>query len=154
MTYWKIPPIIKVYEALGAVADSRVHLAGDSAKVYSSSGNKFYEVNYDASENAIMTNDNGSYWKGYLGYPAIAYLLATDVLEYKQELGDLLKNITWKDLNTKFKNDFSKTLEHILFPLPDDRKLELEEYTDKLLADVAKLKLKHLGKKVPPPAGY
>jgi hypothetical protein len=40
MTFWKLPPIIKVYEALGCIADGRIHVDGDSAKVYSSSGNK------------------------------------------------------------------------------------------------------------------
>ncbi len=32
---WKHPPIIKIYEALGAVADGRVKISGDSAQVYS-----------------------------------------------------------------------------------------------------------------------
>src|ERR1700733_3253094 len=60
---WKQPPVIKIYEALGAVADGRVEVSGDTAKVYSSTGNKFYDVTYDPAEQAIMTNDNGSYWK-------------------------------------------------------------------------------------------
>jgi hypothetical protein len=30
---WKEPPIIKIYEALGAVADDRVEVEGNSAKV-------------------------------------------------------------------------------------------------------------------------
>ena len=68
---WEHPPIIKIYEALGAVADNRVELSENTAKVFSSSGNKFYDVSYDRDSNSIMTNDNGSYWKGYLGYPAI-----------------------------------------------------------------------------------
>ncbi|MFH1472824.1 MAG: hypothetical protein ABIF06_00195 [bacterium] len=106
---WKHPPIIKIYEALGAVADNRVEISGNIAKVYSSTGNKFYDVSYDSQANAIMSNDNGSYWKGYLGYPAIAYLFKIKTLEYKSEFGDLLKGIHWKDINKKFKNDFNKT---------------------------------------------
>ncbi len=42
---WKHPSITKIYEALGAVADDRVLVSGNSAKVYSSSRNKFYNVN-------------------------------------------------------------------------------------------------------------
>jgi len=34
---WKHPPIIKIYEALGSVADGRLKLDGNFAKVYSSS---------------------------------------------------------------------------------------------------------------------
>ncbi|MFZ1075166.1 MAG: hypothetical protein WAN50_02225 [Minisyncoccia bacterium] len=35
---WKKPPVIKIYEALGAVADGRIEVDGNAAKVYSSSG--------------------------------------------------------------------------------------------------------------------
>ena len=41
MKKWKHPPIIEVYEALGAVADGRIELTQNEAKIYSSSGNKF-----------------------------------------------------------------------------------------------------------------
>jgi hypothetical protein len=33
---WQHPPIIKIYEALGAIADGRVEINGMTAKVYSS----------------------------------------------------------------------------------------------------------------------
>ncbi|OHB17298.1 MAG: hypothetical protein A2749_00855 [Parcubacteria group bacterium RIFCSPHIGHO2_01_FULL_45_26] len=76
---WKLRHISKVYEALGAITDGRVEVIGNTAKVYSSSRNKFYDVAYDASKNAsrpdsgqaIMSNDNSAYWKGELGYPAM-----------------------------------------------------------------------------------
>lgn len=109
MTYWKLPPIIKVYEALGCIADGRIKIDDNNAKVYSSSGNKFYTVTYDPKANSIMCNDNGSYWAGYLGYPAIAFLLAKGVIPYTPNLADLLKDIAWKDINQGFKNDFTKT---------------------------------------------
>ena len=103
---WGSPPDIKIYEALGAVADGRVEMNGTTAKVNSSSGGKFYDVEYDPSAGAIMTNDNGSYWKGYLGYPAIAFLMLSGTLPYDSGMGELVKGIAWKDVNTKFKNDF------------------------------------------------
>ncbi len=111
---WEHPPIIKVYEALGSVADNRIEVTGNEAKVYSSSGNKFYTVNYDPGTQSIMTNDNGSFWKGYLGYPAIAFLMKIGVLPYDEGIGNLLKDIKWKDINQRFKNDFEKTLDLIL----------------------------------------
>jgi hypothetical protein len=151
---WKEPPIIKIYEALGAVADGRIEMNGDTAKVFSSSCNKYYDVTYDASASAIMTNDNGSYWKAYLGYPAIAYLLKTGVLPYQAEYGELLKGIAWKDINQKFKNDFDKTLAHILEPLTVEQREGLESYTASLLQKILALDLNLLGKKQLPPGGY
>jgi hypothetical protein len=105
MPVWKLPPKIKIYEALGSVADSRLEVMGNSAKVYSSSRGKYYTVTYDAAQQAIMCNDNGSYWQGYLGYPAIAYLLESGVISYDHDLAKLLGDIHWKDINQGFKND-------------------------------------------------
>ena len=151
---WKTPPIIKIYEALGAVADGRVEVTDNTAKVFSSSGNKFYIVTYASEQSAIMANDNGSYWKGYLGYPAIAFLLQSGKLEWRPEMSELLKDIAWKDLNTKFKNDFNKTLQYILSNLNPIRKGELESYTIFLAGQLEKMGLSLLGKKALPPEGY
>lgn len=151
---WEKPPIIKIYEALGAVADGRVEAEGNTAKVYSSSRNKFYGVAYDRQAQAIMTNDNGSYWKGYLGYPAIAFLLQTGVLPYEEKLGQMLKGIAWKDINQKFKNDFDKTLAHIVEPLSSDDRAELAQYVKRIQELILELDLKLLGPKVKPPEGY
>ena len=151
---WKQPPDIKIYEALGAVADGRVSEQGSTARVYSSSGNKYYDVEYDASAGAIMTNDNGSYWKGYLGYPAIAYLMQVGVLSYDSILGSLLKNIAWKDINTKFKNDFTKTLEFITKDFSSEDRDSLAHYIRKIQEEIEVLGLTLLGKKKAPPQGY
>ena len=108
MTIWKLPPLIKVYEALGCLADGRIEIENNSARVYSSSIGKYYPGTYDPEINAIMCNDNGSYWQGYLGYPAIAYLLSTGIIPYSPVLANLLKDIKWKDLNTQYKTIGSK----------------------------------------------
>lgn len=151
---WKQPPVIKIYEALGAVADGRVEVSGNTVKVYSSSGNKFYDVSYDGDANAIMTNDNGSYWKGYLGYPAISYLFKIGVLEYREDLANLLKEIKWKDINQKFKNDFDKTLPHIEESLTESQKTELSKYVKEIEQKIVELDLNLLGAKQKPPEGY
>ena len=151
---WKQPPVIKIYEALGAVADGRVEVSGDTAKVFSSTGNKFYDVVYDSVERAIMTNDNGSYWKGYLGYPAIAYLMKIGVLSYDAKVAGLLKDIAWKDINQKFKNDFDKTLKYILLSKSEEEKKTLANFVSKVEKEIKSLNLSYLGKKVLPPKGY
>ena len=74
---WKLPPAAKVYEAFGAVADGRVHLgAPGQAEVVSSGGDRRYTVEWTDDLATIAANDNASYWQGYLGYPAVAVLLA------------------------------------------------------------------------------
>jgi len=151
---WKHPSVTKIYEALGSVADGRVELEGDTAKVYSSSRNKFYNISYNPIEKAIMANDNSSYWKGHLGYPAIAYLLKVGVLSYNQELANLLKGVAWKDINQKFKNDFDKSVEFILSSLEPEQVVKLRTYVDNLNKDIIKLNLNLLGKKTLPPEGY
>ena len=151
---WLHPPMIKIYEALGSVADGRVDISGNTAKVYSSTGNKYYDVTFDSIKKEIMTNDNGSYWKGYLGYPAIAFLMKIGALQYDTKLASLLKDIAWKDINQKFKNDFDKTLEFILLSMTDADKKDLTEFVNKTDKEIARLYLGLLGKKTKPPDGY
>jgi hypothetical protein len=151
---WKHPPKTKIYEALGAVADGRVEVSGNAAKVYSSSRNKFYDVTYDPEAKAIMANDNASYWKGYLGYPSIAYLMATGVVSYDPALGALLAGVAWKDINQNFKNDFDAALESILSPLTEDERAALAEYVETVDTEIKVLDLGRLGKRALPPEGY
>lgn len=153
---WKIPPRIKVYEALGAIGDERVHIDENSAKVYSSSGNKAYTVVFDPKQNAIMSNDNASYWQDSLGYPAIAFLCLKNILMYNGKLAQDLSGIAWKDINTKFKNDFDKTENYVkekLFSL-GWKEADLQKETSNILEQISKLDLALLGKKTNPPTGY
>ncbi len=151
---WKLPSVTKIYEALGAVADDRVEISGNAGKCYSSSRNKYYDISYDPDSSSIMSNDNVSYWKGELGYPAIAFLLRRDVLRYEENLGMLLKDIAWKDINQKFNNDFEAALNFILEGIDTEDKLKLEEYVKQLLDQIESLNLKKLGKRAIPPKGY
>lgn len=151
---WELPPDIKIYEALGAVADGRIEVSGNTGKCSSSSGNKSYDISYDQEQNAIMANDNGSYWKGYLGYPAIAFLMKTGVLPYREDLAALLKGVPWKDINQKFKNDFEKTRDYVLKDLAPGQKGELEQYVAEVQEKIKVLDLNMLGKRTVPPEGY
>lgn len=151
---WKHPPIIKIYEALGAVADERVHLSTNSAKIYSSSGNKFYTVDYDPNARAIMVNDNGSFYKGYLGYPAIAFLMLSGEISYSPKVAEYLKDIPWKDINQKFKNDFDKTLEFILNDMSEIQRAEIADEIRAIDARLSDQPYNLLGNKVQPPEGY
>jgi hypothetical protein len=157
MTRWKSPPIIKLYEALGTIGDKRIKLAGNTAEVHSSSGDKHYEVRYDPAARSIMANDNGSYWQGYLGYPGLAYLLARGVVEYDSRLAQYLSGFAWKEINTRFKNDWAKSEQYIRGEMVRRHpKLDLAWFDEQLHGIMAKLeglKLEKLGPRVRPPSG-
>ena len=85
MKKWGMPPPIKVYEAIGAIGDGRVRAIDNSDpprvwEVVSSDGAKKYRVEISADGREISSNDNASYWQGYLGYPAVAVLLISNFM--------------------------------------------------------------------------
>ncbi|MBI5220265.1 MAG: hypothetical protein HY978_00305 [Candidatus Liptonbacteria bacterium] len=151
---WKMPPKIKIYEALGCIADGRITVTGNTATVRSSNGRKTYTVAYDPEQNAIMANDNGSYWQGYLGYPAIAFLLKQGVIPYRPQIAVVLAGIPWKEINTRFKNDHTRTEAYVLERAGQlgISPIAIREEIDRILAALAKLELQILGRKVRPPA--
>lgn len=109
-----MPPLIKVYEAMGALGDGRVRLQdGGRAQVTSSEGDKTYDVEISADNREISSNDNASYWQGYLGYPGIAVLLARGFYRPPANVIDALAGVPWKELNRRFRNDYDKTLEAV-----------------------------------------
>lgn len=153
---WPLPPTIKILEALGAVADGRIEVTGDRAAVRSSSGGKAYDVVMDPATNAITANDNATYWKGYLGYPVIAFLLATGRVSYDAEIAQALVGIAWKDVNTRFKNDFAKT-EAYVHELAAERGIppeRLDAEVARILAGMDALRLEKTGRATKPPEGY
>lgn len=156
MAVWKTPPKIKIYEALGTIADGRIEIEGNSAKVSSSSRGKFYTVNYKPEGSAIMVNDNGSYWQGYLGYPAISFLLLHGVIPYDQSVSSMLKDIKWKDINQKHKNDWDKTIEYVhnLVQENGGNLNKLTQQIDKIYEYLETHPYQLLGKKLKPPSGY
>lgn len=153
---WQTPPVIKIYEALGAVVDGRVQVDGNTAKVYSSSGKKYYDVIFDPAQNAITSNDNGSYWKGYCGYPSLVLLFILDVLPINQDFAESLKGIAWKDINTKFKNDFSQTEEYVR-SIMKEHGINLEEFdvfAKDIITKINELGLEKLASNAKPPKEY
>jgi len=88
---------------LGAIADGRVSVENNKARVSSSTGEKNYTVIFQPPDR-IKSDDNGSVFKGYLGYPAIAFLMLKGLLPYDEQLAEKLKGIPWKELNEKYKD--------------------------------------------------
>jgi hypothetical protein len=152
---WKMPPKIKIYEALGCIGDKRIEIKDNQAKVYSSSRKKYYTVKYDDKNKAIVANDNGSYWQGYLGYPAIAILLQINKIKFNDSCSQALRNIAWKELNKKFKNDYSKTEIYIKERVASrgGNTDELEQEIKKISQQIKHLDLDVLYPKIKPPPG-
>jgi hypothetical protein len=155
MTMWKEPPIIKIYEALGAVGDERVEIAGNQAVVWSSMRKKYYDVSYDSDENALMANDNGSYWQGYLGYPGIAYLMLRGEISYDRKLATYLSGFDWKAIATAHKNDWDAVCEQVRdemksrYPELDLAWFDLQ--LSGIMLAIRELGIHVLGKKTRPP---
>lgn len=103
-----------------------------------------------------MSNDNGSYWAGYLGYPSIAFLMLKCRIKYNPKFSEALKNISWKDVNEKFRNNYKKT-EAFVLDLVKERGFnttELLKEVENILEQVRKLNMELLGEKTKPPSGY
>ncbi|RSN34409.1 hypothetical protein DL990_12120 [Amycolatopsis sp. WAC 01416] len=150
---WKPSPVIKIYEALGAVADGRVEIDGDSARVASSDRAKTYDVRHDPAAGSITANDNGSYWQGYLGYPGIAYLMARGVLAYDSGLTAGLAGVPWKELATRYRNDWAKVEKDVRDDLAD-KGVDLDRF-DAGIAEISRrleaLALTKLSPRLRPP---
>jgi hypothetical protein len=154
MEKWKRPPIEKVYEALGALADGRIEIEGHTAKAYSSTRNKCYAIAYDPDKKAIMLNDNASFYQDYLGYPGIAFLLLFGEISYRNDVAELLRGIPWKDLNKQFRNNFRKTVNSILEQKTAAERALIESEVSRIYEELCRKEYFMLGPKMSPPEGY
>lgn len=109
---WALPPIEKIYEAFSAIADNKVKMSQGSALVSSSDFKKEYTVVWN--EGYYSSNDNASYWRGFMGYPVIAVLLLQGRLNYNKAVPEYFKDINWKKLNTEYKNQYDKAVSSVL----------------------------------------
>ena len=159
---WKTPPQgtfeSKVYEALGCIADDRIEISEDqkTGKIYSSSRNKFYNLFWDADKNGFYANDNSSFYKREISYTLIAFMMKIGKLPLEQKYSQMLKDIKWKDINQKYKNDFGKTVEEVNNTLQEnDEDVEgLKKYTEEIMEKVVELNIEILPMNLRPPVGY
>jgi len=144
MTLWKQPPLAKVYEALTAVADGRVILTSETtAHIRSSDGSKVYDLSWSADGCTVSSNDNASYWRGYLGYPIIALLLVQGRVTYDPAVAQALAGVPWKALNTQFKRNYARAIEHVLADIAakgGDR-VAIARQAEAILAQLGELEL-------------
>ena len=102
----RMPPRGKIYEALTAIANDSVVMEENKAEVYSSDKSKKYNLEWN--ENGYSSNDNATFWQGYPGYPIIAILLLTNKIIYDNSILKFFRDINWKKINKKLKNNLKK----------------------------------------------
>lgn len=157
MPIWGKPHISKIYEAITAIADSRIEfLTENKARCSSSSRGKYYDVEFDWNTNSMMSNDNSAYYTHILSYPMIAVLMLKGKIEYDKTLLEDLKGIFWKQINQKYKNDYDKAIAHVLDELKVKGKnvTQIKNNIEKIYKSVCKLEINQLGKLRFPPKAF
>lgn len=114
----KMPPIEKIYEAYSAIADNRIIIGNDTAKVTSSNYAKEYTVTW--TDDIYTSNDNASYWTGYAGYPIIAVLMLQGKIKLNHSIIKYFNGINWTELNSKYKANYTKAVSEIMDGLKTD----------------------------------
>ncbi len=101
------PPRIKILEAIGSIGDERVKVLDDKkAQVVSSRGDKVYKVVLVEKGNNVFhtySNDNGTIYRGYIGYPIIAFMMVKGIVPIDKEVMKAMSGVPWKDLNERYK---------------------------------------------------
>ncbi|MEL9990891.1 MAG: hypothetical protein QXP98_10200 [Thermoproteus sp.] len=140
----RLPPRIKVLEALSALADGRVKLLSDKdAEVVSSDGSRIYRVHVDVGRRTAYSDDNGTMYRGYVGYPILSFLMARGLLPVDQKLGEALRGIPWRKLNEEYKK-YEVVMQIIKAELREKgiSEEEVERYIDLVLSHLKKLNLR------------
>ncbi|AWR93429.1 PqqD family protein [Acidianus brierleyi] len=136
----KVPPRIKVLEALGAIADGRIKKVEDHYEVISSEGDRIYNVKINGEK--AYSNDNGTVYRNYIGYPIIAVLMLEGKLKYDEKISKSLKGIDWKRLNETYKN-YAK-VEEIVDKIAEEKgvnKEEINNIVEEVLNELRRLSL-------------
>jgi len=137
----RLPPRIKVLEALSAIADGRVRREGDHYVIVSSDGSRSYTVYVDEGRGLVYSNDNGTVYRGYVGYPIMSVLMMLGKLSFDKELSNGLRGIPWRELNEKFKN-YNAVMEVIRGRVGEDKWPLYERFIDKVLGELRRLNLR------------
>lgn len=135
----KLPPKEKVYEAWTAIADGRVRLYDNHATVISSNKAKEYTITF--KDDVYSSNDNGTFWQGYAGYPVLAVMMLQGLIPLDKEEAMLWKNIDWNAINKKHKNNYTAAVEEIEV----ERNINKEKASaavDKVMAAIKNLQIK------------
>jgi len=137
------PPPIKVLEALSAIGDGRVVVLDEkNARVYSSDGSRIYRVYVDTQHGIAYSDDNGTKYRKYVGYPIIAFLMIRGVLPFDEKLANALRGIPWRRLNETLRN--YTAVERVVKEIAKSRGVgpeELDRFVSKVMDSLRNLEL-------------
>ena len=139
-----MPPRIKFLEALGALADGRVEEKDTGeALVRSSEGDRVYRVFVDVDRGVAYSDDNGTFYRNYVGYPIVALLIKQGRLPYDGELAEVLKGLKWRELNERYRN-YRKVEEEVKKIVGEKgvQPSKVDEYISKAREALAKFRLR------------
>ncbi len=146
MVVLKLPPKIKVLEALSAVCGGRVRrLSNRLARVVSSDGSREYTVYLDIVRGEVYSDDNGTRYRNYVGYPIIAFMMELGILPKNEAIGKPIVNVPWRKLNEQYKS-YELVMKHVLSILQehDIRPGEVYAYINQVVTKLSKYRLKKL----------
>jgi len=140
------PPRIKVLEALSSIADGRIERVGEKRwRVVSSDGSRIYDVCVNLEKNVAHSDDNGTVYRGYIGYPIIAALMLLGVVPYNDRVAEAVKGIPWRKLNEEYKN--YKAVEEVVKKIAEDRGVSAEAVDaaiEEAMKALGRLKLRYV----------
>ncbi len=125
---------------MGCIGDGRIKIEDDSAVVVGSDGKRSYRVYWDGKL-GIYSTDNGSVYRGYLGYPAIAFLMLKGVLPFDEKLAEALKGIPWRELNEKYKS--YRLTEEYVREILEERGISwpyVDAFIERVMAEIKRLR--------------
>jgi hypothetical protein len=107
-------------------------------EVVSSEGDRVYDVVVEGG--FVYSNDNGTLYRGYVGYPILACLMAEGKLPIDAELGEKLRGVPWRRLNEQYKR-YEEVLRQIYVERGIERE-RAEAYIDAVLRRLAAMRLR------------
>lgn len=108
----KFPPKEKVFEAFTAIADERIRMYDDYAEVDSSNDERTYKVRWKG--NIYSSDDPGTYWQQYPGYPLIAVWILQGLLHADRSVIVHTSDIPWHQLNDANRRNYAAALKEAL----------------------------------------
>ena len=146
----QLPPRVKVLEAAGAIADGRVRVVRRRngltvARVSSSLGDREYTVVVKRANGRVFrvySDDNGTRFRNYAGYPIVAVLMLEGVLPRSRRVEQAVKGTTWRVLNEQHKN--YRKVEEVVAASAESRgftREELDSYIKEVLSMLSEIRL-------------
>lgn len=148
----RLPPKIKILEAAGSIADGRVKILEDKgskvkAVVESSMGDRSYNVTLEIVNPKVFiasSDDNGTRFRGYIGYPIVSVMMVKGVIPRNQEVEESLKGIPWRVLNERLKS-YERVLEEITRSIEakggERLVVKVREFMESVMRDLSRYKV-------------